>query len=193
MNKLYSYVMLFAIVSVMAFFMAIFVYQVGDQYILTEIESVANSSYDQLGISNEMQNSISGNLDEYRNLNIPYDLFFLASWISVLGLSIITAYNSREQSYYSFFGGLTLGLMLFLVVTGIVTTITDWIVVNLIQNVVNFNIETTPIFNFYISNLGIINFLWAFILLTINKLPFTLNRREDFEDNFDELPPEVQR
>ena len=179
MNKLFGYIFFFSIISVLGMFMSVFIFQVGDELILTEIYNTANSTYDSLGISSEMQTHIGGALEDYRDLNIPYDLFFLGSFISIFGLSLFSAYGSREESYASFFGAITIGMMVFLVLTGFIVTIKDWIVLNLIQSVLSFDLTSTPMFFFYIDNMGFINFIWAFILIVINKLVFTLNRTDD--------------
>jgi len=184
MNKLFSYILGFGLMGIMGFFFSVFIFQIGDEYILTNIQTVANDSYSNLGISSQIQTHIDDSLADYRALILPYDLFFLFSWIAVFGMSLITAYKSREDSYMSFFGSITVGLMVFLFVLSFLITIFDWIVLNLIQGVVNFDLTTTPIILFYIDNIGIISFIWASILIIVNKLTFSLIRgkEEDIND-----------
>ena len=181
MNKLLGYIFYFSLASVIVFFLGIFIFQVGDELILTPIHNVTNSSGAVLGISSAIQTSMDADLTSYRNLNIPYDLFFLFSFISMFAFTIISSYKSREQSYISFFGMITLGLMGFLLLTSFIVVIKDWLILNLITSVLAFDLNTTPIFNYYVNNMGFLNFLWAVILIIINKLPFTLNR--DNEEN----------
>lgn len=196
MNKLFGYIFFFSITSIIGMFFSIFIFQIGDQYVLTELNAVANDSYNNLGISEQMQTHIGDSLQNYRDMNLPYDLFFLLSFITIFGLSIFTAYSSREQSYASFLGSITLGLMMFLFIMGFVITIADWLVLNLIQNVVEFDMNTTPIFLFFTNNLGIISFIWAFLLIIINKLTFTLNRGDEDINDYsspEELGGEFQK
>jgi len=190
MNKLFSYVLSFSLIGILGFFFAVFIFQIGDEYILTELNDVANDSYSGLGISSQMQTHIDDSLTNYRNLILPYDLFFLFSWISVFGLSLITAYKSRETGYMSFFGAITISLMVFLFILSFLIVIVDWIVLNLIQGVVEFDLTTTPIILFYINNLAIISFLWASVLIIINKLNFSLVRGNDDDDINDYTAPQ---
>ena len=113
MNKLFGYVFSFAMVGILGFFFAVFISQIGDEYILTPLHSVANDSFSTLGISEQIQTHEDDVLADYRSLILPYDLFFLFSWIAVFGMSLISAYKSREDSYMSFFGAITIGLMTF--------------------------------------------------------------------------------
>ena len=94
MNKLYSIIFMFSILSILAFFFSIFIFQVGDELILTKIHNISNSTGASLGISDGMQTHLDDSLASYQALSIPYDLFFLASFISVFGLSVVIAYNS---------------------------------------------------------------------------------------------------
>jgi len=190
MNKLFSYVLSFSLIGILGFFFAVFIFQIGDEYILTELNDVANDSYSGLGISSQMQTHIDDSLTNYRNLILPYDLFFLFSWISVFGLSLITAYKSRETGYMSFFGAITISLMVFLFILSFLIIVVDWIVLNLIQGVVEFDLTTTPIILFYINNLAIISFLWASVLIIINKLNFSLVRGNDDDDINDYTAPQ---
>lgn len=183
MNKLFSYVLGFSLIGILGFFFAVFIFQIGDEYILTNINNVANDSYINLGVSTDMQTHIGDSLTAYRDLIIPYDLFFLFSWVAVFGMSLITAYKSREDSYMSFFGSITIGLIVFMFVLSFLVTIFDWIVLNLIQGVVSFDLTTTPIILFYIDNIGFISFIWASILIIINKLTFALIRGQDEDIN----------
>ena len=184
MNKLFTYVLSFGLLGILGVFFAIFTFQIGDEYILTPINDIANDSYAQLGISEQIQTHIDDSLTNYRSLNLPYDLFFLFSWLGIFGLSLITAYKSREEGYMSFFGSITLGLMIFLFVLSFMVTIFDWIVLNLIQGVVSFDLTTTPIILFYVDNIEFISFIWAVILIIVNKLTFALVRgkEEDIND-----------
>jgi len=192
MNKLFSVIFLFTMITIFGFFISVFIFQVGDELILTKINNVTQEVGANIGISSQMSTHIDDSLTSYRNLIIPYDLFFLLGFITTFLFSLFSAFKSKEQSWFSFFGTITFGLIIFLFITGFIVTIKDWIVLNLIQNVLSFDLNTTPIFFFYIDNLGMINFIWAIVLILVNKLNFTINRNETDITDFSN-PQELNR
>jgi len=181
MKKLLGFIFMFSLFSIFAFFSALFIFQVGDELILTPIQNMSNNSG--INISVQMQTHINDSLAGYKNLNVPFDLYFLTSLILTFISSIWVSFKNREESFISFFGLITIGLLGFLFMAGIVNSIADWIVLNMITNFLGFDITSTPIFNWYITNLTFINFIWASILLLVNKLPFTLRREQDINDS----------
>ena len=177
-------VIMFGLSSVLIMFMSLFIYQAGDELILTPVAGFVNETAADLGLSSQITDNTNSALSQYKNLNIPFDLFFLATWISIIVVSVLTAYKSKEEGWFSFFGTLTIGIMLILFVSSYFILIKDWLVLNLIENFLEFELGTTPIFNFYISNMAIVNFVWIIALILINKLNFSINRdTEDFSSD----------
>lgn len=182
MNKGLSIIIWFSFIATFIFFTNVFIFEIGDEYVLTPLDDLVTNVSPILGISAPMESHIHGLPEEYRALNIPYDLAFVISFIVVFFTSILTSYKAPEISWLSFFGKVTIGFMIFLFVTGFIITMKDWLVLNLIENVLGFELSTTPIFFYYLNNIGFINFMWFIVILLVNKLNLT-NIRESNESN----------
>ena len=169
----------FSFMVVLFLFMGIFIYQTGDEFVLTPLDNVTQNLTSELGVSQDMRDHINDLPVQYRALPEPYDLGFIISFLIIFMASIISSIKSKEESWLSFFGTITIGFMVFLFMTGFFITLSDWFVLNLIQNFLEFDLSTTPIFLYYINNIGIINTVWFILLVIINKLNFTLIRGDD--------------
>lgn len=169
----------FSFIAVLIFFSTVLIYQTGDEYVLTPLDNISKQIAPDMGISEPMQTHIESLPDEYRDINVPYDLGFVLAFITVFTISISSAIKSRQQSWFEFFGTITIGFMILLFMTGFFITMKEWFVFNLIENFLQFDLGTTPIFYFYINNIGIINFIWMIGLVLLNKLDLTTIREDD--------------
>lgn len=186
-TKLFGVSLAFMIVTVIAFFAVVFVQEIGHDNILIPLANISNQSAGTLGLSSTMQDYIQEQPDNFNAVIVPYDLYFLLSFLATFISSVIVSYKSREESFMSFFGLITIGMMIFLFVLGFMQTVQDWIITNLIEGFLEFDLITTPIINWYFDNVEIINFAWAAILIIINKINFSFRRETD---NFDDVVAE---
>jgi len=175
----FSLMLGFAIAFLMIFFIAIFMQNIGKTEILDKIDNFTTGAETQLGISEEMKTHIHSLPDDYNDKNIPYDLFFVACFILMYSSALYISYTAKENNMFKFFGVLYIGMIGFLFVTGIVNLIILWFNENLIVGFVGFDLSTTPIINFYLTNLTILHFVLGLILIIVNKLTFTDKREDD--------------
>ena len=162
-------------------FIYIFIYQMGDEYILTTLDNTSTTMIAGMGINTPMANYIHSLPDDYRNLNIPFDLIFLAFLIMAIGASVYATIRVKEEGWWSFFGLLTIGMMIVLLISSYVSLVKDWLILNLFDNFLEVSIETLPFFYWWVSHMGLFNFVWALALILLNKLNFTYNRDYDAE------------
>lgn len=179
MKKLFWFITVFGIFSILIMFYLLLIYQVGDEYVLTNLETVTPAIVDNMGIDPQMETHIMSLPQQYRDLNIPWDFIFLGFFIFAFLTSLLAAMQIKEEGWWSYFGGITILLMVFLLITGYIALVKDWLVTTLFVGFLEVNLATMPIFNYYVTNMGFINFLWAVILMTANKLNFSYNRIDD--------------
>ncbi|MDH4127274.1 MAG: hypothetical protein OEV44_00860 [Spirochaetota bacterium] len=101
-----------------------------------------------------------------------YDLFFLVIFISMFIGTIFSAQQSKKLGLMSFFGMISVGTWIFLLIISIVTQISDWLVLNLYTNLFDLTSINTPIIDFFLANVSFICFLWFIIILIINQIDF---------------------
>jgi len=182
MKKYTNIILWFSFIVVLLFFVVLLTYQVGDEYVVTLLDNVTQNITPGLGVSVPMQNHIHSLPTIYRALPVPYDLGFVVAFLTVFIVSVVSAYKSKESSWFSFFGTITMSFMIFLFFSGWIISLKDWFVLNLIENFLGFDLATTPIFLYYITNIGIINLIWFVVLVLVNKLNFTFQRKDDSDN-----------
>lgn len=178
-SNLFGIVLFFMIGFTITFFIAVFLHDIGRTEVLDNVDSFITTYESSQPLSSEMSTFIHNQPAVYSALTIPYDLFFLVIFLFFFVSSVFTAYKTQETGWFSFFGGITLMLVVFLFISTFATTLTDWIINTLIVDFVGFDMGNTPIIQYYYDNLGLINFIWALIILFVNKMSFSFKRDQE--------------
>jgi len=122
--------------------------------------------------------------ENYQDTNLRFiDYGILLSLVLMCATGLAIAYFSRSLNYFSFLGMLTYGLMFLLFVVGMVETYTSWIY-DIIINLFPTMVIDLPIFDYWLSNVGIIVLVLCGFMLLINQIDFDLaviTRRKDKE------------
>lgn len=169
----------FGVVFLIIFFVAIFIQDIGRTEILDNIDNFTTNSQTQLGLSDDMKTHIHSLPEDYSAQTIPYDLFFILLFVGMYSSAVYGAANTVESNMFRFFGLIYFGMIALLFVSGIINLIVNWWILNLIQGFVTFDLTTTPIINFYLTNMTIINLILGAILILISKIRFTDKREEE--------------
>lgn len=156
---------------VSAFFMFSFYLMkgIGDDYVIDPLHNISKDLGGDLNISTQMMNNFDTIKASYDSLIFPVDLAFLAFFLSSLAGSIWISVKAKRQPIFSFFGLLFIMIFFFLVLVSIVTQITSWIIDEIYLKVFADTIISTPIFDWVFTNMGIISFVWALIILLVNQ------------------------
>ena len=166
----------FALLAVMYFFTAVLVYEAGDQYFITPLESSAKdiiSDNTVASVNNTVNPQITQTAAEYRNFAFPFDFFFLVLWISLIVSTVWLAFKTNKEGIFSFFGNLFIGTLLLLLITSYVSEFVSWFISEIFDKVFFDSTVSMPIFLFYLDNLGLINFIWWTGLVIINIIDRT--------------------
>lgn len=178
MSRVFGIILGFSILFIFAFFMTILIKEIGKTEILDKIDNYTLLVEDSMGISDNMKEHIHKQPENFQSINLHYDLYFLLSLAGTFMFTLFISYKSRELGYMSFFGYIFLGMTIFLYVVSVITLISDWLVDNLIIGFLEFDLTTTPIISWWLSGLGFKLFVWASILLIVNRLNFTRSRED---------------
>lgn len=163
----------FTFISLMFMFLAVFIHQAGDEYL---IQTTANTGIDILNSTATSLDSTQGidTINETRNnwtnFLFPYDLFFLLVWVSVYLGTVFATFKANKEGIFSFFGYLFMGSLMLLLITSYLATFTQWFLTEIFYNVFDDITFSLPVFTFYMENLGIINFIWWLSLVLISAI-----------------------
>lgn len=160
----------FLVLSITFIFTSVMYKEVGEEYVVTPMADIGRDI-----LTNETSLPASQGVDtitdienKYINFDFPYDLFFLAFWISAFSLTVFSAFKSNKEGIFSFFGFLFMGSLILLLITGYMSDFASWFMSEIFYTVFADVTVSIPIFTFYLNNLGLIHFIWWIILVLIN-------------------------
>lgn len=172
----------FGVLAMMIMFSTIFIYQIGKEQILDEVLNATITAETQLNVSTALKNHANSLKNEYDNISLPYDLFFLFIWISSIVTSVTISLNARKKTFLSFSGSLFIGIMGLLLIVFFLDQFQVWFFENIFYAVLDDITLNLPIMTYYFNNIGWISAIWFVALLFLNQVEFELNLRGRLEE-----------
>lgn len=174
-------VVMFGVLTMMAMFSMIFIYEIGKSDILEPILNVTLQVEQTLNVSAQMQTHAQDVKDSYDAIDLPYDLFFLYIWISSIAASIALALQARKKSIFSLMGGMFFTLMGVLLIIFFLDQMQVWFFDNIFNPVFSDITLNLPMMDYYFANIGWITAIWFLLLLFLQQvdLDIRLGRREE--------------
>jgi len=171
MNKnILGIILIFGLVSSVSVFLAMFLFAFNNDYVLYNFVESVEDLKDQGLISQADYNSIENVGNEHSSLNLYFDWWWIGSYLLMVVATLFIAYYSREQSVFSFLTMLFFGTMIFLFALSVVEQVTSWVIQDIFYRLLPTAQSSMPMFDFYISHVGIISFVHLLICLLINML-----------------------
>lgn len=171
MSSLVFLIVGFGFMSVIYLFMALFVFDVGGTYLINPAADIGLDIINDNTVSVVNASVSAGITDlktDYENFNFPFDLGFFLIWIIMIIQTIVLSSKAAKSGIFEFFGLLFMGTMFLLVITSYTSDFLSWFLSNFYEAIFDTSTISTPFFNWYITNLGIVNFIWWISLLLIN-------------------------
>lgn len=172
------FILAFMLLITTYMFYSIFLYDIAQEEVIGPLTNITIDAGNITGISPQMIAAIRGYETSYGESEPAWDLFFMmtfgAFFIASMGISLM----SRKESAIGFFGAITIGIMMFLLLFGFIDQITTFLFDTLIVGVLEFDLTTTPFLNFYFNNIEVLNIFWAFLLILINQFDIDIIGRK---------------
>lgn len=161
----------FAIFAVITVFSWVLIQQVGEEYVISIVadtgRNISNETYANAELT---KGTITTLQNQYNGFSLAYDLFFLFLWLFAISVSIFSVFAAKKQGIFSFFGFIFIGSILILLLTSYLAGFTDWFMAEIFDRVFSDLSLSLPIFNFYLANLAIINFIWWCMLVGLSVI-----------------------
>lgn len=100
------------------------------------------------------------------------DAFWILFAVSLAIELVIASYQSAREGWVSTLGFLTIGILFFLFMTGILSQIGDWLLIEFIQNIFSGLTYSTPFINYYLNNVFVINTVLMVLCIIANFVDF---------------------
>jgi hypothetical protein len=180
MLKSFGIIATMSLVIISAVFVFYFFYISGNNFISVPLTDAGLAS----GFDPLVTDAMVDAGETYQNTNlkfIDYGILLSLTLVVVVGLAI--SYFSRSLNYFSFLGMLTYGLMFLLFIVGVVEQYTGWIY-DMMINLFPTMVIDLPVFDYFLSNMGIFILILTGFMLLINQIDFDLaviTKRKDKE------------
>ncbi len=162
-------------------FIANFMFEVGDSYIMPTIENVSLQYAQQANLSNTTITLITEARANYTTSGqaVPYDLYFFIGIFIVFMLNVSTSLGTRKYGYISFFGLTGIGIMFILALLTVLEQVRTWLMNNIFYAMFGTPTLSTPFIDWFNLHIGWVAFFWIIIMLIINQFDTDiLNRNQ---------------
>lgn len=188
MNKKGNLTFVFATVIVLIFFgffylfMANFMVEIGDSYIMPTVHNVSLNYANQTNLSNTTIALINNARTDYTTTvttSVPYDLYYLIAIFSLFAANIISSIKTRKYGYFSFFGFVGVGLMFVVALIAFLEQVRLYLMNNFFYAIFGTPAISTPLIDWFNSNMPLVGFVWIVVMLLINQFDSDiLNRNQ---------------
>lgn len=177
-------IVIFSFISVVFLFMTLIILGSFNNYALHDLYGIGNDfiagGLIPASFADTFTETASGLLDI-----LPYlDYVWFGSFISLVISSLVYSYLRKRENYFNLFTMTVLGLIIITYVGGFFIQLTDWFRTEILLSVFPTITDVTPLFAWYLDNIGIINLVLIVVNIIANfiDLDFTrFNRRKEAE------------
>lgn len=184
-----GFIVIFSFISVVFLFMALLILGSFNNYALNDLYGIGNDFIASGLIPASFSDTFTSTASGLINI-LPYlDYVWFASFISLCISSLVFSYLRKRENYFSLFSMSVLGLIIITYVGGFFIQLTNWFRTEILLKVFPTITELTPLFSWYLDNIGIINLVLIVLCIIANfiDLDFTrFNRRKEAE-SLDEI------
>lgn len=181
LGRAFGIILIFGIITFLFAFSFFLIKETSDDLIFDETYNVTKEVVQDLNVSIQMQNHIDDIKTEYDSINWPIDLLFLVMFIGAFIITVKISVTSAKLPIYSFYGIVTFGTMLFLFMLSFIEQAREYLFNNFYYNVFDFANVSTPIMDYFITNMAWICFVWFLAIVLANqyeKLALLFNTEE---------------
>lgn len=167
-----SIMLTFSFVSIMYLTFAILNFAIWNDYVIYNMQNITEQLETQGTIKMGVANWTLSMADQYRETNFHYDdIWFFAYMVFVIS-TLIGAYKSRQQNYFSFLSFLFYGIMFVLFLLTIFSTLTNWWNDEILTKMLPNTVILLPKFYYYLNHIGIFSTVHLALCLIVNLFDF---------------------
>lgn len=184
-----GFVLVFSFLSTIILFFAILFFAVLNNYALGDLYSLVGDFALAGTIPASFINIADNIISSIPKILPVIDFIWFGAFVSMIISTLINSYNNRRENYFSLLTTLVLGIIIFVYIGSYFIQMTDWFISEIFIRVLPGVSSYTPIFNWYLGNLAVINIVLFVLIIIANfvDLDFSkfFKRKED--ESFDEI------
>lgn len=184
-----GYVLIFSFLSTIFLFFGILFFAVLNNYALGELYSLVNMFALDGTIPSSFVNIADNIASSIPQILPVIDFIWFGAFVSMIVSTLIYSYNRKRANYFSLLTMLVLGIIIFIWIGSYFIQMTDWFIAEIFVKVLPTFSTYTPIFNWYLNNLAVINIILVVVNVIANfvDLDFSKFFKRKEGESFDEI------
>jgi len=163
-GKVLSWGYLFALMIAIGSILLISIYD----YVLIPLDTIAGALETSGVMTASYRNIITSFIPSVKTFIPMIDFIFLIGMIAIVGNLFVSSYNAKRIGYFSLFGFLSFGIMIFMFIASIFESVTNYFYHIFFEIILVNVIDQYVFFTFYIQHFATINILIVVISLFLN-------------------------
>jgi hypothetical protein len=184
-----GYILIFSFISVVTLFFSILTLAVINNYAVGDLYNLVNQFVSEGLIPSNFGNIADVIAGATPNILPVIDYIWFGAFVSMIISTLVYSYNSKRQNYFTVLTMAVLGIVIFIYIGSYFITMTDWFRVEILNRVFPTISAYTPIFNWYLDNIGVINLVLVVLTVIANfvDLDFRKFTSRKESESFDEI------
>lgn len=174
--KIMPLIAFFSLIAIIYFTFALIQFGVTNDYMFYNMQEISEDLTDNGVVLNTTADLTLSMFENYREIPKHLDSLFLGIYILFVFSTLIYSYYTQELNHVGMFGYLFFGIMVFLFIVGVVDTLTTWWQTEILDTILPFTLYSTPIFNYYISHIGMFSLIHCLLCLFANKIDLDFSK-----------------
>lgn len=170
MQKLTTILIALPFLVMFGMFGIIGLHQIGEQYIIEDISNTTQTIANDLNLSPVYAAKIAETEQNFKNVVLPYDLFFIMISIFAFGSAAVIAYKAEPLPKYNFLGVITIGLLIFMVIVFFINQFASYWINNFFYLIFDDFTQSTPYLDWFFANLSMILIIGFIVLLLLLQI-----------------------
>jgi len=167
-TKVFGFFFILVILSAIMLFLGVGMHFITQELALEPVRDIGINILNSSGnVSNATVTRLNNVVLERENQVGVYDLLFLVFMISIFIESLIGAIKTKRMGWFSFFGFITVGNLIFGLIVYFAIQIRGWILNEIFYNVITESFTSTW-FDYFVNNTWWLLFVWYLLIIVLS-------------------------
>lgn len=174
--KISAIAVAFSFLSIVFIFIALFNYAVANDFLFYELQNITETLQEDGIVSVGTAELTQTFADDFRTFNFNTDNLWLVSYIIFVSSSLVMAYRTKVEGYFTSFGYLFYIMMFVLFVLTLFSTLTNWFNDQILEAVFPAAVIMVPMFYFYLNHLGTFTAVHLVVCVLVSLVDFDFTK-----------------
>lgn len=171
-----AFAIVFSFLSIVFIFLSLFNYAAANDYLFFNLQNLTETMEEEGLVQAGTSTLTQGFADDFRTFNLNTDNLWLIAYIIFISSSLMMAYKTKVEGYFTALGYLFYVMMFVLFLLTIFATLTNWFNEEILEAVFPAAVIMVPKFYFYLNHIGIFTAVHLTVCLLISLVDFDFTK-----------------